>query len=296
MEVPVEQAEVVMAVGEDEECEEPLPPPQPYQSSSKLDEFLKIVRSKISSPKKTLKKTVSSKVFQHFTSEVNDRYKSLNNAILKIGAKQISLIKYYRDLPPVAEDIALCFLLLFEVPVPKTHYWEKFAVFIAQPGVIIQKFRVLPMVLENNYLSPQLLSKIHEIFSRIPKNDLKVKGYFYELQLLIWILKEFLDLVEPIPEEPKVFMPPHIPKTRRNTEAQSVDVSSIPVHEILNSTDHQLLRTAVSQEKKLLVNLKSEATKMQWEENRFLKSEHLKESKREDEREIEIQKNTVSDI
>ena len=104
-----------------ETCEEPLPPPQPYKAPTRIETFLEELRVKINNPKK-MKNNASSKLLQHFQVEEKEKFGKLNEAIMRIGAKQISLIKYYKDLPKVAEDIGLCYLLLFNIPVPKSHY------------------------------------------------------------------------------------------------------------------------------------------------------------------------------
>lgn len=278
------------------EYEEPLPQPEPYQSSSKFEDFLSNLRKRVKSPKKDLKKTVSSKVFSHFHTEIIDKYQTLSQTTTKIGAKQISQIKYYKNLPKVAEEIALCYLYLFEITPPKSHYWEKFVIFLAQPGIVIQKLRNLPIVLENEQLDSGVFWKISEVFGKIPKNEQKVSDFYYELQILIEIIKEVLKLVEIVPEPQKKPLVAHIPKSRKTNSSEIPDISSIVPSEILKKTDNHLIKAVLLQEKKGLIELKSQAQRLQWDEKRFLKSEFKSEEKREQGRELEIQKNTVFPI
>lgn len=277
----------------DEECEEPLPAPQPYKPYSRIEEFLETLKHKINSPKK-LKKNVSSKVFEHLKPQ--DRYLGLNQKIIKIGAKQILQIKYYRDLPKVANDIAICYIMLFDAPVPKAHAWEAFMVLIAQPGLVIQKLRLLPSYVDEVDIDCYKLYRINEIFSKIPSAELKLEPCYYELQLLISILIEFLKLVHIPSNIPKNSSVAHIPTSKKPELNKTSDVINMPVDEILSSQDKLILKQAVSQEKKILLGLNSEISRAQWNEKRNLKVQELKELKEEEEREIELKKNTVNYI
>ena len=210
-----------------------------------------------------------------------------------IGAKQISQIKYYKNIPKVAEDIAYCYLILFNESIPKTHYWEKFIIFLAQPGTVIQKLRQLPVSLENNYFDPLIFAKINDIYSKIPKSDLKVESFYYELKLLIAIIKEILNIVEIPIEESKIVSPVRIPELKKPDISHLEYIMSMPAQDILQSNDSNLLKQAIAEEKKILIRLKGEFQREQYDEIRNLKYENLKEIKRDEVREIEIQKNTV---
>lgn len=293
---PLPSSEIPKFSYEDDEdfCEEPLKPPEPTAYASRIDAFLEKMRLRISSPKKNANQAISSKVYQHLSPAVIDKYKSLNEVVQKIGVKQIHQLKYSKNLPKVSEDIALCYLFLFDIPVPKNRYWERFVSFLAQPGTVIQKFRQISRVLESNLIDPQCYAKISDILGKVPKNDLKLYHTFYELDLLVCLLKEVLEIVE-IPE---LFSPTkkdfQIPTSRKKKVSESMDVTGMNSIDIIKSFDSGLLKHAISAEEKEVLSLKGQLLKKQWDEKRFLKQESFKEHKRDEQREIEIQKNTVS--
>lgn len=284
------------------ECEEePLPVPIPIPSpitipcplspSSKLNTFIQQVENRLSTPKNQKIVQPRSKIFDHQNHSIPDNYKNLIESTHKITARHISQLRYYKETPKISESIALCFLLLIDLPIPKSHYWEQFVLFLARPGMFLQLLRHLPIYLELG-CNQEALSKILKIYSKIPKKELNLDPRFFELQLLLNILQETLAAVEipEIPETPSRKV--KVPSSAKARTLKSQDFFN--EKEVLNSYDTRVLEGAIEREEKQLRVLKGKLSKEEWNEKRWLKHEEKMEIQRETEREIDIQKNTVS--
>lgn len=281
------------------ECQEehlplplPLPQPLPYPSSppSKFSKFMEEVKERVSSPKKTPNSKARSKIFDHLNQSIPDSYESLFESTHKITAKHISQLRYYKELPKTSENIALCFLLLLDLPVPKSHYWEQFVLFLTRPGMFLQLLRHLPFYLETG-CCPKNLAKVAQVFNKIPAKELKLDPKFFELQLLLNVLKETLASIK-IPEIPEqVSRKIKIPLS---TKAKTSKVSEfLNETDVLKSYDAGVLQSAVETEAKQLRVLKGKLSKEEWNEKRWQKNEEKMEQLRDNEREIDILRNTV---
>jgi hypothetical protein len=277
-----------------EDCEQPLPVPQPVVSPKRFDLFLETLRLRISSPKSKQKNTTRSKLYSFLESKPPERFKELTQFVEKIEVKQIAQLKYYKDLPTIAEPIALCYLHLFSMPIPKNRYWSSFLAFLAQPGLVIQRFRQLPEVLDSKSFDLTALGKVKEILEKIPKAELKLGRNLTELQMLIDLLRKILQIVV-VPELPqKSRSMAHIPQSRLMKTA-IVNFEEMEDGALSRCTDDNTLKAAIDQEHKTVKILNGKLSKEIWNEKRFLRKENEKELQRDEVRELEIQKNTVFD-
>ena len=272
--------------------EEPLPAPRPSQPPTLFFSFQEEVKTRLSSPKKSPKNQVQSKVFSQGNGsyEIPSNYQSLVEASFKLGAKQISTLRYYKDLPVVSEKIALCYLLLFDLHVPKSHYWEQFALNLSRPGVFIQLLRHLPFYLESQ-CEIESLSKIKHIFNSISKSELKLESRYFELQLLLNLMKEVVSCIKIPDYTPKPINKVKIPQSTKNKSSKKLEFFS--EEEVLRSHDAELLKEAVESQAKQVRILNGKLIKQQWDEKRYLKEEREREDQRNAERELGIMRNTV---
>jgi hypothetical protein len=271
--------------------EKPLAGHQGSQPSSLLSNFIEEVKIRMSHPKKSPKPEIKSKVFESPSVEIPQNYHSLVQSALKINAKQISSLRYYKNLPSISEEIALCYLILLDLQIPKSHYWEHFALSLSRPGMFIQLLRHLPFYLESE-CDIDSLSKVQHVFQSIPKTSLKLESRFFEFQLLVNLMREIVSCIK-IPEyTPKPVKKVKIPTSTKNKTAKKAEFFS--EEEVLRSYDAGLLREVVEEQSKQVRILKGQLLKQQWEETRYLKEEKGREEQREMEREIDIKRNTVS--
>lgn len=273
----------------------PIPSPQPSQAPTLFSTFQEEVKTRLSSPKKSPKSQVKSRVFSqsHQSYEIPANYQSLVEASFKLGAKQISTLRYYKDLPVVSEKIALCYLLLFGLQIPKSHYWEQFALNLSRPGMFIQLLRHLPFYLESQ-CEIESLSRIKHIFNSINKPDLKLESRYFELQLLLNLMKEVVSCIKIPDYAPKPVNKVRIPQSTKNKTSKKLEFFS--EEEVLRSYDAELLKEAVEAQAKQVRILNGKLMKQQWDEKRYLKEEREREEQRDNEREIDIMRNTVRAI
>ena len=182
--------------------------------------------------------------------------------------KHLSALRSSNDLPAISEKIALCYLLLFDIKVAKSHYWKQFTVNLPRPGMLIQ------LLVTCRYIyNPKLTSSLYQNQANLQINaqvELRLDSWHFELQLLLNLMQEISCIS--VPEStPKRKTKVKIPQSGKSKSSGKAGLLS--ADQVLSSLNAELIKEAIESQAKELRTLKGKLTNQQWDERRHLKAE-----------------------
>ncbi|CAG9327645.1 unnamed protein product [Blepharisma stoltei] len=274
----------------------------------KLNQFRKDLEIKRQENKyKKAEKPGESRLLKHLEKNIKEDFKELHQAISQISAKDVVSVRGITNPNPSIEMIGIIFLLIFNQQIPRFHPWEAFVPFIAQPGLVIQRLRALPLAIDNKEIGDDMMYQVKKLVKEIDPNEL---AEYNSAQLLYQVLVEISkfcrvsvsdssiplslntakDVSKPAPknpfkEKPKPLQIQSKPQSKPTSPAQPLSPK-----EILDSENPDLIKKLIQEEQQAVVKLRGAQKKAYWDEKRFTKSEIILEEKLQEEREFQYDK------
>jgi hypothetical protein len=200
----------------------------------------------------------------------------LLNSIKQISARSILNLKSIQNPSNSLDNLAVCILLLFDAPVPKSFPWEKVSVLLSNPGPIIQQIRKTPDLIKSKHKSDACIRDILSLIPHIKDQDLSSHKLKKDLEFVLNFIKISCDYH--IILWPDSIKPVEIPKRKFQIPQSS------------KKTLENSLQAQINKEKKIIQEIKYKERLMKWEEERNIKKEFKLEELRELQREINYSK------
>mmetsp|Transcript_11268 Transcript_11268/g.11302 ORF Transcript_11268/g.11302 Transcript_11268/m.11302 type:complete len:384 (+) Transcript_11268:268-1419(+) len=276
----------------------------------KLNQFRKDLEIKRQENKyKKPEKPGESRLLKHLEQNIKEDFKELHQAVSQISTKDIVSVRGITNPNSSIEMIGIIFLLIFNQQIPRFHPWEAFVPFIAQPGLVIQRLRALPLAIDNKEISDDTMYQVKKLVKEIDKKDL---SEYISAQLLHQILIEISKLCKvsesdssiPLSSIASKDISKPTPKSQFKERPKPLQINSKPrpqskpvspaqplsPKDILDSENPDLIKKLIQEEQQTVVKLKGAQKKAYWDEKRLTKSEIVLEEKLQEEREFQYDK------